>query len=149
MSEQQLADLFIQMGLERGFTIEQVVDELAAIRLPSYVDQGRFRLVVVAAAEARLRAQFEERLNRLRQQYSVPEPAAPAPIPVPIGQGRVRLDPGAEDATSPPTQLGGQSVPFQASQREGVRPAETNTPEPEMPRDATIFWGNRDGGESR
>lgn len=75
MRERELSNLMIQAGLERGMDVEQVVDELLALPVPSFVDPQLFRGSLLAAVEAHLLAQVADRMRRLRQQVGL-EPRA-------------------------------------------------------------------------
>ncbi len=135
MRERQLANLLIQMGMERGMDIEQVVQEMAGAVLPAFVDARAFRAALVEVAEGQLRSQMEERLSRLRQQL-----APPAPV-----QGRVQLGPAAPSYRSAPAEREHEREPepAPASATDEVRPG------PELPSDATMIWTTQPGKDGR
>ncbi len=170
MRESELANLLVQMGLDRGMTIEQVAAELAALGMPSFVDAGAFRSHVLQAAETQMRSQVEAQINRLRQQaglatsgmvgtgsatFAATTPPAPAPA-APVIVTSNQPDPRTAAPAAPVTPLddsGPADSPVPdlaavvASLGGDEQPA--REPEIELPSDATVVWTNFDANRNR
>ncbi len=130
MREQELASLMIQAGLERGIDVEQVVEELLTLPLPSFVDSQLFRSSLLTAVEAHLQAQLADRMRRLRKQFGLETRSREgARVEVPAGATPPIIDKNATvDAR---IQMTG-------------RPAEGQ----EIPGDATMVWTTYPGRDS-
>ena len=120
MSEQQLCALLIRMGVESGRPIDAIVDELANLQLPSFVDATDFRASLVDVAEDHLRSEYESRVEELRRKVltdadedslqmerSVPEQADVAghvleTAPAPETPAEVADESGMDVFASPP-----------------------------------------------
>lgn len=130
MMDRQLAELLVQIGLERNADVDTIAQELSNLKLPGFVDGEAFRASLFSAIEIQLRRQTDDRIRKLRDQLAV-SPAsdpAPAPSPAPEPQGRVTIPPEAP-ATPPATPVADQ---FQTI----VEPTG-------MPKDATMIWKSR------
>jgi hypothetical protein len=83
--ESELANLLIQMGVDRGLDVERAADELASTSLPSFVDVRTFRASLLESVESEMRKQMEQRLQAMRQKFgtssSYTPPAAPEQSP--------------------------------------------------------------------
>jgi hypothetical protein len=69
--EEELANLLEEIGLERGVAIEQLVEDLARLLLPNFIDAQAFRAALLDALEGQLRAQLEVTIAELRQRFGV------------------------------------------------------------------------------
>lgn len=130
MLDKQLAELLVQIGLERNADVDTIAAELTAMRLPEFVDSAAFKASLIDAIESQLRKQTDDRIRKLRASIGSEQPAA-APV----------APPPAPAATPPP-------VP--------VSPSDTLAPEADvfktivepanLPSDATMVWKGRDQG---
>lgn len=135
MLDRQLAELLVQIGLERNADVDTVARELSDLKLPDFVDAAAFRASLFSAIEVQLRRQTDERIRKLRDQLSVPagQEAAPPVPPSPEPQGRVTIPPAPAPAPAPVEQ---PAAPVADQFQTIVEPAG-------MPKDATMIWKSR------
>ena len=153
--EAELAQLLIRTGTERGVDIETILAELSWAQFPSFIDAGAVRESLMDAVESWWRADLENRINELRNQFvggstgpvaaapvyespsdvmqTVPTDAAPvfeaaAPDPEPLV---------VEAAVEPRPDATVEGLAVELTAPEG--PAEA------MPSDATMIWNTRGG----
>jgi len=139
--EEELASLLSEIGLERGVAIEQLVDDLARLRLPSFIDDRAFRAALLNALEYQLRAQLETTISDLRRRFG----AGPGVISaLPTKQGEISLPPNPR---LEPTRAQPVSLPQGPTNRPIEPPAQTA--EPDLPDDATIHWEPEQGPTRR
>ncbi len=130
MREQELANLLIQIGSERGFEMDSLVNELASMKMPSFINERDFRDSLLQAVESQLRLQVDEQIRKMRERFrgeSVP-------------QGRVNMP-----------QESSSNRPQQGQVQQGtVNPADlgsvidsTIIVDDDMPADATMVWDTR------
>lgn len=122
MRERELSNLMIQAGLERGVDVEQVVEELLALPVPSFVDAEVYRGSLLTAVEAHLMAQVADRMQRLRQRFDL-EPRVPE---------RAHEEALSESA---PTMIDDHIVIAAEIQEAG-----RSSDDAELPSDATMVW---------
>lgn len=132
MLDKQLAELLVQIGLERNVDVDTIARELSTLKLPGYVDVEAFRASLFSAIEVQLRRQTDERIRKLRDQLAVPAGAEAAP-PAPEPQGRVTIPPEPASVPTPPEP---QATPVADQFQTIVEPAS-------MPKDATMIWKSR------
>jgi hypothetical protein len=141
ISEMQLASTFIQMGRERGLTTEQVVEQLAAVALPAFVDQSAFRSSLLSAVEDLWHAELESRLQRLRQRMQLEaHDGSPTSVPATpaLGSDGRSADvlPLAGATTRAETENIGSEVAAASMAPGEPMPGENEA----SPKDATLFW---------
>jgi hypothetical protein len=122
-----LASLIIEIGLDKKLAIEQIMQELTTVRLPSFVDSRAFHDALLAAVEAHLRTQLEARLDELRRNFGLPRPAPE----------RVGLQP-AETAVQ--TAGGSRVAAAPLAADADLKPANIVDSDQELPGDATLIW---------
>lgn len=130
MRERELANLIVQIGLDQGVSVEQIAQEVAAMRLPSFIDGQAWRDAIVEAVEAQLRARVEEQIAELRRRMGLPQPV----------QGRVQM-PSMEPSPAAAETVMPNSEPV------AVPPAAPVARDPDLPSDATMFWSKRSEGQ--
>lgn len=159
-AESQLASVLIQIGRGRGVDVDQLVEELAGMTMPSFLDPSAFRRAVLDAAESYWRAELDERIARLRQQFGLAAARTPRPRPVPPAQ--VFEAPVSEPAVAAPELERAAPVvePVTPEPAPGPLPVDLTPPdatiqEPSvdsaltaeeaeaMPSDATMIWTTR------
>ena len=129
MRERELSSLMIQAGLERGIGVEQVVEELLAMPVPSFVDSEVFRGSLLEAVEAHLLGQVADRMQRLRQRFGLePRTQEPARVEAPVD--------------SAPTMIDQNAVTAAEIQTTGRASAD------DLPGDATMVWTTLHGRDS-
>lgn len=127
MLDRQLAELLVQIGLDRNADVDTIASELTSLRLPTFVDADAFRTSLIDAIEVQLRKQTDDRIRRLRESLGNP------PVPAPAGQsGKVNVthEPAPDDTAIP---VPPQPEPYQTI----VEPVE-------LPSDATMVWKSRE-----
>jgi hypothetical protein len=142
--DRQLAELLVQIGLDRGTDVDTIAQELSTLKLPQFVDAEAFRASLLTAIETQLRRQTDERIRKLREQLAVPSssqpvmPAPPAPPAPPASepQGRVNLPTDASGAAQTPAPAPPLASPVLDQFQTIVEPAG-------MPKDATMIWKSR------
>lgn len=132
MLDKQLAELLVQIGLERNADVDTIASELSTLRLPSFVDAESFRATLFSAIEIQLRRQTDERIRKLRDQLAMPAGAEAAPS-APEPQGRVTIPPEPASVPTPPEP---PAAPVADQFQTIVEPAS-------MPKDATMIWKSR------
>jgi hypothetical protein len=76
MSERALCDLLIRKGVDAGLPVDQVVEQLAEVAFPAFINMADYRATLFEAAEGQLRSEYEARLAALRQKvYADDAPA--------------------------------------------------------------------------
>lgn len=138
MLDRQLAELLVQIGLDRGTDVDTIAQELSTLKLPQFVDAEAFRASLLTAIETQLRRQTDERIRKLREQLAVPsssQPVMPAP-PASEPQGRVNLPTDASGAAQTPAPAPPLASPVLDQFQTIVEPAG-------MPKDATMIWKSR------
>lgn len=88
MSERALCDLLIRQGVEAGLPVDDVVEQLATVQFPSFVNMDGYRTALFEAAEEHLRSEYESKLQALRQKLYAENAAAAN------GQTRATAKPG-------------------------------------------------------
>jgi hypothetical protein len=129
MRERELSSLMIQAGLERGIGVEQVVEELLAMPVPSFVDSQVFRDSLLEAVEAHLLGQVADRMQRLRQRFGLePRTQAPSRVEAPVDSAPTMIDQNA--VTAAEIQTTGRAFTD------------------DLPGDATMVWTTLHGRDS-
>lgn len=68
VEERDLAGTIVKIGLARGLDADHLVEELARMTLPSFLDTRAFRASLVDTIEEQWRAELDARVQRLRDQ---------------------------------------------------------------------------------
>ncbi len=143
MSERQLADLLISIGLDRNVSVEDIASELTALRLPGYIDNTAFQNSLLDAMEAQLHKQTEDRIRVLRQRFAPGAGVA----------GQLREDhlpmPAPQESASEAVDYLRPTPPAQEDVTVEERDA-TMVESEEIPNDATMIWkaGDKERKES-
>lgn len=137
VDERELAGIIVRMGLARGLDADRLVDELARMSLPGFLDAQAFRASLVDTIEEQWRAELDARVRRLRDQLggSAPPDGRIEPSGV-IGPSGVVAPP---TSTAPVTQY--DLVDATAVEAAPTGLGDTLAP----PRDATQIWDARRG----
>ncbi len=129
MREKDLANIIVQIGIDRGVDLDHIVDELGATTLPSFIDKSAYNAALIEAIEARLRQQVEERIQGLRRQLGL-SASAPAGRLNEASPKPAWVPPVAEPATSDTLHS---------------FPSDEETLDEDLQSDATMIWTTRHG----
>lgn len=165
--EADLAQLLIRMGAERGVDVETILSELTWVQFPSFVDGAAVRESLIDAVENWWRADLEDRINQLRNQFTgtAGQPTAASPLasqpnsePAPVFaapepatqedmaaevQAPITSEMAPANETQPPLQS--TPAPDAAVEEPATNDEATNRAPEALPSDATMIWNTRGG----
>ncbi len=147
--EAKFAQLLIQMGVDRGLDVQQVLAELSTASFPSFIDAGAVRASLVDAVESWWRADLEQRINQLRNQYGLDAPESSVPTASPT-EPRFAAPPPEVSTYQTEAQPRSTAPVFEPIVDETIQDVPTEMPRPQdasesIPSDATVIWNTRGG----
>lgn len=167
--EADLAQLLIRMGAERGVDVETILSELSWVQFPSFVDGAAVRESLIDAVESWWRADLEDRINQLRNQFNdaagqqmvgappayqaTPEPASAFTAPEavqreevsPEVQTPITSEMAPANETQPPLQPTPTPESAPAVEEPAIEGEAANKAPDALPSDATMIWNTRGG----
>lgn len=157
MRERELAAILFEIGLDRGSSVEQIIDALGAMTWPAFVDADAVRAALGGAAEAQLRRQLDEQLALIRAKIGASRAPGYAPPPSPESVAppyaaplETPVTPAARSVPTEPTPIPAAG-PLAEPALVGGAKGDAATDEDDFPSDATMVWttqhGERQGSE--
>jgi len=129
VDERELAGTIVRIGLARGLDADRLIDELARMALPSFLDARAFRASLVDTIEEQWRTELDARVRRLRDQLGAPADG--------------RIEPSGVITAQPTT---ASATQYDLVDSTAVEAAASGLGEGlEVPRDATQIWDARRG----